>query len=155
MAAGGPAARTPLTAVIAYLDSSVVLRIVLREPSALPDWQRIETGVTSELTRVECHRTLERLFLHGVLDEAEFLAKRDEIAKILERVTVVPLDALILAEASGRLNVPLRTLDSLHFVTAVAVRRQQPADELPLTFATHDQQLALAARALGFAVAGA
>jgi predicted nucleic acid-binding protein len=141
--------------VFAYLDSSVLLRIVLRERSTLPEWSSIETGITSELARVECNRTLERLFLHGVFDEDEFLAKRDEIAEILERVTVVPLDTAVVTLAAGRLNLALRTLDTLHLMTAVAARNAQPAAHPTLTFATHDHQLALAARALGFAVIGA
>jgi predicted nucleic acid-binding protein len=47
--------------MIAYVDSSVLLRLVLRQPGALKEWSSVEEGVTSALTQVECLRTLDRL----------------------------------------------------------------------------------------------
>ena len=39
--------------MIAYVDSSVLLRLLLREPRALREWPQLEWGVTSALTEVE------------------------------------------------------------------------------------------------------
>ena len=63
--------------MIAYLDSSVLLRLVLRQPGALKEWSSVEEGVTSALTQVECLRTLDRLrVVERIPDEA--LASRRE-----------------------------------------------------------------------------
>jgi predicted nucleic acid-binding protein len=49
--------------VIAYVDSSVVLRLVLGQPAALREWRTVDRGVASALVEVECLRTLDRLRL--------------------------------------------------------------------------------------------
>lgn len=46
--------------MIAYIDSSVLLRVVLRQPNALKQWPVIEQGIGSALVEVECLRTLDR-----------------------------------------------------------------------------------------------
>jgi hypothetical protein len=46
-------------------------------------------------------------------------------------------------------------LDSLHLTTALMIRVSQPRDQSPLVFATHDRELAAAARAVNFEVIGA
>jgi predicted nucleic acid-binding protein len=46
--------------VIAYVDASVLLRVLLGEPGRLREWRRIETAVSSALADVEVLRTLER-----------------------------------------------------------------------------------------------
>jgi len=47
--------------VTAYLDSSVILRLVRSEPSPLLEWPEIRQGVTSSIAEVEVLRTLDRL----------------------------------------------------------------------------------------------
>jgi hypothetical protein len=47
--------------MIAYVDSSVLLRVLLGQPNALPEWAGIDTAVGSSLVEVECLRTLDRL----------------------------------------------------------------------------------------------
>jgi hypothetical protein len=54
-----------------YFDSSVVLRFVLGERGRLPEWSRVSEAVTSEITRVECLRVLDRLRLAGGLADRE------------------------------------------------------------------------------------
>lgn len=49
--------------MIAYVDSSVLLRLALGQPDALPEWSRIERGVSSALVTPESLRTLDRLHL--------------------------------------------------------------------------------------------
>ena len=70
--------------MIAYLDSSVILRVVLAEPGRLREWPEVERGVTSALAEVECLRTLDRLVLRGVLD-AEDAADRRAAVRSEER----------------------------------------------------------------------
>ena len=49
--------------MIAYIDTSALLRIVLREPGALDDLWSYDALVSSELLAVESARTIDRLRL--------------------------------------------------------------------------------------------
>jgi hypothetical protein len=53
--------------VIAYLDTSALLRLILREPGALEQLRSCDGLVSSELLAVEALRTLDRLGLQGAL----------------------------------------------------------------------------------------
>ena len=65
--------------MIAYFDSSVILRVVLGQPQALAEWKRIRTGIASALVEVECLRTLDRLRLRQDLPDAEGAVRRTAI----------------------------------------------------------------------------
>src|SRR5690242_11983529 len=58
---GATAPRKPRSAVIVYLDSSTVLRVLLRQRSALSTWGTWERAYASELMHVETRRALDRL----------------------------------------------------------------------------------------------
>ncbi len=73
--------------MIAYLDSSVLLRLVLGQRNALKEWRTIEQGVASAVVEVECLRTLDRLRLAERLGD-------DQIALRREAVYPVPQNAL-------------------------------------------------------------
>ena len=47
--------------MIAYIDSSVILRMVLGQPDRLREWNTLRLGVGSALVEVECLKTLDRL----------------------------------------------------------------------------------------------
>src|SRR5947208_16731096 len=76
--------RTAWRAMTAYLDSSVVLRNVLREPGALREWRAVRRGVASALVEVECLRTLDRLRLRHGLAGPDVAALRQAIFRLLE-----------------------------------------------------------------------
>jgi len=137
--------------VIAYLDSSVLLRLVLGEPGRLEAWDRVEQGVTSALAEVECLRTLDRLVLRGAIGAADAAERRAAIYGLLEAVELVDLAAPVLARAAQPFPVPLGTLDALHLATGLLWRER---GERGLVFATHDVALGQAARASGFQVIG-
>ena len=134
--------------MIAYLDASVLLRVVLREPKPLASWRRIERAFTSELTRVECFRTIDRLRLGGHLDDDEVAGRRELVERRLEAMSIVPVDRRVLRRAAEPLPTALRTLDAIHVTTALTLRAREPK----LGFATHDAELVTAARALGLRV---
>ena len=138
--------------MIAYVDSSTLLRLVLREPGALERLLSAEALVSSELLAVECLRTLDRLRLQGALSLEEAVARRDAVADWLEAVDLVLLQRSVLSRASEPLPTPLGTLDALHLATALLWREQNGKD---LVMATHDGGLALAARAFGLETLGA
>lgn len=141
--------------MIAYIDASVVLRIILREPAPLAEWQDLHEGISSALIAIECARTFDRLWLEGRLTDHDVTLKRTEAATLLTYFELVPLNEQVLTTAALPLPTPLGALDGIHLASAIIHRASQPADERPVVFATHDLQLARAARAMRFDVIGA
>lgn len=138
--------------MIAYVDSSVVLRLVLGQPDALAAWPGVRQGVGSELVGVECLRTLDRLVHTRAIDAEHSRALREAIYRVIETLEQVALTRPVLARAAQPLPVPLGTLDALHLATALLWSETRDTD---LVLLTHDQALAAAARACGLEVEGA
>lgn len=137
--------------MIAFLDSSVLLRIVLGQRDKLAEWPSILTGVASGLIEVECLRTIDRLRLAAGLSDEETAIRREAVYRLMEAIEIIEPVAAVLRRAAQPLPTPLGTLDSIHLATASVWRESRAKD---LTFATHDRALALAARASGFRVVG-
>ncbi|MGH9482755.1 MAG: PIN domain-containing protein [Terriglobales bacterium] len=137
--------------MIAYVDASVLLRIALRQPDALPEWRQVEQGVASALVVTESLRTLDRLRLRVKLPDAEVASRRAKILELIASLELVEVDAVVLDRAAQPMPTLLGTLDALHLATAILWREQFRAD---LTMATHDSALGLAARAHGMPVVG-
>jgi predicted nucleic acid-binding protein len=141
--------------VIVYLDTSVILRVVLKEPNELTSWNDISHGVTSEISTVECHRVLYRLNASGRLSDTAFPLALNYADQILLRLTVVNITAELIQTAAGPLPGKLGTLDAIHLVSAMDFRKRLDDDEPPLFFGTHDRALAAAAALSNFKVLGA
>lgn len=137
--------------MIAYIDSSVLLRVVLGQPDRLEAWHQIERAVTSALTEVECLRTLDRRHQQGLLTGDAWPERRGLVIRMLERMERVDLTPAVLRRAADPFPTPLGTLDAIHLATAALWGQSRGA--LPV-MATHDRQLALAAASLGMAVVG-
>jgi predicted nucleic acid-binding protein len=139
--------------VIAYLDTSALLRLLLREPAALKleEVKACEALVSSEILAVESHRTIDRLRVLGKLTMDEAAAVSDAIRDWLESVDLVLLRPPILARASEPFPTAIGALDAIHLATALVWRDRKGQE---ITMATHDSGLAAAARAFGFDVLG-
>ena len=137
--------------MIAYLDSSVLLRVVVGQPNALHEWPDIEQGIASALVEVECLRTLDRLRLVETLGDRDIAARREAVFRLLEAIEVVEPTRPVLARAAQPLPTALGTLDAIHLATALLWRERGHAD---LVMATHDEELAIAAKASGLRVVG-
>lgn len=137
--------------MIAYIDTSALLRIVLREPGALDDLRTYDGLVSSELIAVESARTIDRLRLQGALTTEEAAARLRVVNEWLEAIDLVLVRPPVLSRASEPLPMPLGTLDALHLATALIWRDR--LGSLP-TMATHDTALGLAAQSFGFDVRG-
>ncbi len=135
-----------------YLDSSVVLRKLFRQPGAILIWDHWDTACSSELLQVEVLRTIDREIAKGTLEDQEVAKHRAAFLNWIEGIDIIQLRGPLLARASGSFPIPLTTLDALHLATALAWKEQ---NDLPLALWTHDHQLALAARAMGLEVEGA
>ena len=134
-----------------YIDTSALLRLVLRESGALDEVRSSDHLVSSELIAVESYRTLDRLRLRGSLTNEEAAVRRQVVTEWLEAIDLVLPRPAVLSRASEPLPTPLGTLDAVHLATALIWRDR--VGLLPI-IATHDTGLGLAARAFGFEVRG-
>jgi uncharacterized protein len=122
-----------------YLDSSAIVKLVIREPesAALRRYLRRKRPlVTSALARTEVVRALLPAGLEAVNRGAE----------VLRRIDVVRLNDRILNAAGTMLPAELRSLDAIHLATAHAV-----GSDLAW-ICTYDERLAAAANTSGLAV---
>ena len=133
-----------------YVDSSVLLRIVLGEPEPLATWSSIVRPISSTLVRLECLRTIDRARIRLGLDDERVARHRADVMEVIDAFTLVTLDLIILQRASEPFPTLLGSLDAIHLASALLVRDQVP----DLTFATHDTALGIAALATGFQVHG-
>jgi len=134
-----------------YVDSSVVVRLVLGQPGELAEWPSIEVAISSELTRVECMRTIDRTAKRAQLDVETVAERRSAALELLSRFIMIPISTAIVDRAADPFPTTLGTLDAIHLASAIEARRELG----PLSMATHDAELALAAVSMGFEVVGA
>lgn len=133
-----------------YVDSSVLLRVVLGESRRLRTWGRISQAVSSELIRLECLRTLDRARLTLRLEDEAVADRRAAVLEAIEGFSLVPLSRPVLERAADPFPTMVGSLDAIHLASALLVRDRFE----DLSLATHDDELALAARAVGFQVQG-
>lgn len=138
--------------MIAYLDSSVLLRVILRQPGALKEWKAIDAGVGSALAEVECLRTLDRFRLLARIGDSEIARRRETVYRLLDGMEVVEVNQTVLSRAAQPFPTSLGTLDAIHLATALLWQERTGKS---LVMAAHDTTLATAARAFGFQVLGA
>lgn len=134
-----------------YLDTSVLLRLLLGQPDALKEWADYENRVGSVLVEVESLRTLDRMRLIGEISEEQSLEYRSSLYGFLETLELVEPSPLILRRAAGSFPITLGTLDAINLSTALAWQDERAVE---LTVATHDKTFGKAARALGFKTVG-
>jgi len=137
--------------VIAYVDTSALLRTVLREPGALDDLRTYDRLVSSELIAVESARTIDRLRNQGTLTLDQAAERLGLVNEWLEAVDLVLLRPPVMSRASEPMPMPLGTLDAIHLATALVWRDR--IGPLPQVL-THDAALGAAARGFGFDVRG-
>jgi predicted nucleic acid-binding protein len=137
--------------MIAYIGSSVLLRVILGQRNRLKRWNSIQTGVASALVEVECLRTLDRLRLQGSLSGEELALRRETVYRLMEEMEVIGLGSTVLSRASQPLPTTLGNLNAIHLSSALLWREQNRSD---LIMATHDHSLATAAKACGLEVTG-
>jgi uncharacterized protein len=138
--------------LIALIDTSVVLRKLFGEPEPLAEWSQVREAYASRILFVELGRVIHRTRLAGDIDDQQVEQLQREARRILRSVDVLALSERILARAAGPLPTVVGSLDAIHLATAqeIAATRTKV-----LVVATHDVQLARAARASGLEVRGA
>jgi predicted nucleic acid-binding protein len=137
--------------MIAYIDASALLRVVLGQPNALPEWRNIGGGIASRLIATESLRTVDRLRLRMQITDAEIASRRRAILALIDSLELIEVDAAVLARAKQPTPTELGTLDAIHLASALLWREATGEN---LIMATHDRALALAAQAHGLSVIG-
>jgi predicted nucleic acid-binding protein len=138
--------------LIAYLDSSVLLRVVLGQGDRLRDRKRIAHDVASAFVEAECLRTLDRMRVTEGLSDEAIVERREAVYRLMEAMELVEISQAVLSRAAQPLPTALGTLDAIHLATALLWKERAGKD---LSMATHDVSLAVAARAIGLRVIGA
>ncbi len=133
-----------------YIDSSVLLRVVLGEPDRLESWSRIDQPISSQLIRVECLRTIDRARIVLGLNDAAVAERRAAVLEVLQTFSLIAVNRAVLQRAAEPFPTTLGSLDAIHLASALLLREHVDG----LTIATHDLELGLAAQALGFDVDG-
>lgn len=137
--------------MIAYGDSSVLLRLALGQPSALPEWRQIDRRVSSALIAAESQRTLDRLRIRAGLSDKEIAGCRATILSLINSLELIEIDSIVLDRAAQPMPTELGTLDAVHLASALLWKDSVGIDPV---MATHDAALGWAAQAHGFTVLG-
>lgn len=138
--------------MIAFVDSSVLLRKLFGEPGALVEWAQIEAAYASRLLSLEIGRVIDRCRLEGRLDDDDVVTLHREARRVLKSIEILAVTEEILERAAGPMPTALGSLDAIHLTTALEVARRL---RVPIVLVTHDGRLARAARASGLEVCGA
>lgn len=132
-----------------YIDTSVVLAKLLKEPGGDVSWQKWDPVITSEVFNLEVSRALDRLRLLGRYSEGSL----GELTRLFETTKAglyeIPLTKQVLARASARFPTIISSLDAIHLTSALLWKEATGA---MLTFMTNDDQQRKAAAACGLPV---
>ena len=114
-----------------YLDSSAILKLIVREPESagLLAFLAVEDErASSALAGVEVARVLRRM-------EAGRRV-RERAVEVVERISLIRMDEMILEQAAALEPASLRSLDAIHLASALAL-----GDELSAVV-TYDRRMA-------------
>jgi predicted nucleic acid-binding protein len=89
--------------------------------------------------------------LRAKLSDVEVATRRAALLSLIGSLELVELDAVVLDRASQPMPTELGTLDAIHLATALLWKDMTG---VPITMATHDDALALSAKAHGLPVVG-
>ena len=135
-----------------FLESSVIVRVVVGQPRPLANWRDIMLPMASALVEIEVPRAIDSLRRGGKLTEAEAAKAAAEGREVMRACKLIEIAAAVRLRAAGPFAVPLRSLDAIHVATALLYRERHP--EEAFSFATHDERVARAAQAHGLTVIG-
>lgn len=135
-----------------YLDASAVLRIVFSEPGTSVQLATGDQAASSELIEIETNRAVDRERLLGNLDDRQTAVKRKELADLLAKLDLAPIDRAVVERAKSSFSVNVRALDAIRIATAEVLAAEAPGE--PIEFWTHDDRQGIAALSRGLTVRG-
>lgn len=136
--------------MIAYVDSSILVKLLVEDEAHRPETERLWLGadyvLCAEIGYVEARAALAAAQRNGRLDSVQMQTTRVQFESLWEQVGVVVVDtALVLAAGDIAELDGLRGHDAVHLAAAVTARAT--------VVASADRQLVQAARNRGFSVA--
>ena len=134
--------------MLAYLDSSAVLRHILSGDTAIHQAFAVGKVMASELLEIECHRTIQRYRMEGLFDDSQMATAVERLADFLGSIRILSLNSAVKRRAKGAFPVHVKTLDALHLATALVLEEREP-DETILIY-SYDATMNRCARVLGF-----
>ncbi len=137
--------------MIAYLDTSVILRVLFGQKPLWEGWGHWESAWSSELMGVESRRMIDRLRLESALDDEGVSRAHGLLTRIEASLGAIELTRPVLQRAALPMPTRIKTPDAIHLASAQLFAEHQ---EFQPIFVTHDHQQAQAAGALGFRVQG-
>jgi predicted nucleic acid-binding protein len=135
--------------MVAYLDSSVVLRHILLGEEPIRHALEFPRVVSSELIEIECRRVLHRYRLAGELSDESLATARERLDGVLRGLDLMEMTKPIKLRAMEPFPVSVRTLDALHVATALFVADSDDG----LSLFSHDRSMNVCARSLGLTAA--
>ena len=93
--------------MIAYCDSSVLVRFILEQPDSLVELAACDQLVTSVVTRVECLRAIKNARLRGELSDDELAGRRRAASARLRGIERIEASPSILGQAERSFGVAL------------------------------------------------
>jgi predicted nucleic acid-binding protein len=132
-----------------YVDTSVVLRVLLGQANVVDCWSNWEQAYVSELIRTEFFRTIDRLRLQGVIGDIDRVQIGLDFEIFYRTCHRIPVSEKILRRAEQPFPTVIGTLDAIHLTTLLLTQDQKG---MPMTLLTHDEQLARTALACGVEV---
>lgn len=137
--------------MIAYIDSSVVLRKLFHEPKPFKNLSQFEKLVSSSLLKTECLRVFSRLRLSGGMSQDQLLELQGGLHTLIDSLDLISVSQEILNRAGEDFPTPLKTLDAIHYATFL-IYQKLTGERMVLV--THDLALARTAKAMGMAFSG-
>ena len=134
--------------MVAYLDSSVVLRYLLVGDTEIRRAMEYSRLVSSELLEIECRRTINRCRMQNELSDSTLVQALERLDETLKMIDLIELDRNIKHRAMDSFPVVVKTLDALHLATVLALAKEENADEVHVF--SYDKAMNLCARVLGF-----
>ena len=124
--------------MVAYLDSSVLLRHILLGEESIRHALAFPRLVSSELIEIECRRVLHRCRLAGELDDAALAVARERLDAVLTGIDLLELSTQIKQRAMDPFPVHVRTLDALAYRNCPRGGRGRQRDSAVLARQGHE-----------------
>lgn len=138
--------------MVVYVETSAIAAWLLDQPAgwlAFEAVQRADAVVSSDLSLVECDRTLRRSVAAGDLSASRADMLRRELATAVSAWSILPIGADVVARAREPFpDDMIRALDAIHLATALTAR----VTVGDLAVITLDHRVHRNAVALGFRV---
>ncbi len=97
-----------------YLDTSAVLRVLLKQAGPLDLWGKWETAYSSEILGVEARMVIDRMRIRGELLDEDLARAHEDLARIEGAIGNIPVTRPVLRRASMPMPTSVRSLDASH-----------------------------------------